>query len=618
MGQSNVFYIYDDQGDLKEQKWIKEAINYVQINKLVKSYIPNIIEYCRSNSDELKNLTANKFGTTSYPLLKKVEEIQKHDENIEVPAKKMHANYYVKKYDINGTLYRFHSQWGGHKIWDGSNSSISLDEKHRNSFIDYLEEKNLFKRDDTVINSDIINNDKQDMKKPLNQILYGPPGTGKTYSTVGKALEILEATDEQKQRIKSIGQLKEEFKSQVEFVTFHQSFSYEDFVEGLKAESDDESKISYDVKPGVFKEICKNAKDNQNISKTIQTDSIDVELLTDDFFSYIEEKIEKGEKVILTVAKEFKKKTYFGKVIKNSSGDLKSLQTSGSAKHQTLTKEIVLRDYQLFCDGSIEDYKDIKPKFESRRNFHGNALYYYQLFLVIQKFQEEQKQDGINYLISKEEKQNKNYVLIIDEINRGNISRIFGELITLIEPSKRAGEDEEISVKLPYSKYPFSVPNNLYIIGTMNTADRSLALMDTALRRRFEFVEMMPDTTLIENYEGVDLQELLKTINQRIEVLYDREHTIGHSFLMGVDSLDKLKGAFKNKILPLLEEYFYDDWQKIRLVLNDDKAEKFYQKVEQNLFNDDEFNKTIYKRQNFDELDTLAFMNIYQQDSDKS
>jgi 5-methylcytosine-specific restriction protein B len=171
---------------------------------------------------------------------------------------------------------------------------------------------------------------------------------------------------------------------------------------------------------------------------------------------------------------------------------------------------------------------------------------------------------------------------------------------------------------LPYSKYPFSVPNNLYIIGTMNTADRSLALMDTALRRRFEFVEMMPDTTLIENYEGVDLQELLKTINQRIEVLYDREHTIGHSFLMGVDSLDKLKGAFKNKILPLLEEYFYDDWQKIRLVLNDDKAEKFYQKVEQNLFNDDEFNKTIYKRQNFDELDTLAFMNIYQQDSDKS
>ena len=161
------------------------------------------------------------------------------------------------------------------------------------------------------------------------------------------------------------------------------------------------------------------------------------------------------------------------------------------------------------------------------------------------------------------------YVLIIDEINRGNIAKIFGELITLIEPSKRLGEDDEARVTLPYSGKPFGVPNNLYILGTMNTADRSIALLDTALRRRFHFIERMPNPDLVEKHiEGVDGQELLKAINARIKAKLDREHQIGHTYLIGIKNIESLAHAFQRNILPLLQEYCYDDWQKIQHVLN--------------------------------------------------
>ncbi|WP_180334701.1 McrB family protein, partial [Bathymodiolus thermophilus thioautotrophic gill symbiont] len=215
---------------------------------------------------------------------------------------------------------------------------------------------------------------------------------------------------------------------------------------------------------------------------------------------------------------------------------------------------------------------------------------------------------------SLEESVLKPHVLIIDEINRGNISRIFGELITLIEPSKRAGESEVISVKLPYSKEDFSVPNNLYIIGTMNTADRSLTMMDTALRRRFDFIEMAPDVGLVKgDFDGIKVGKILEFINKRIEILYDREHLIGHSFLMNIRDLSGLKNAFKNKILPLLEEYFYDDFENIRKVLNDKKG-KFYQKIEVDeslFFGNENIQKDSYKKANIDELTAEDFQQIY-------
>jgi 5-methylcytosine-specific restriction protein B len=167
------------------------------------------------------------------------------------------------------------------------------------------------------------------------------------------------------------------------------------------------------------------------------------------------------------------------------------------------------------------------------------------------------------------------FVLIIDEINRGNISRVFGELITLIENSKRAGQSEALAVKLPYSKKSFAVPSNLYLIGTMNTADRSLAQVDIALRRRFVFEELMPQPSVlakVPTIDGIKVDEMLKVMNRRIEVLYDREHTIGHTFFLSLrddPSLAEMERIFSGNILPLLEEYFFEDWEKIRLVLGD-------------------------------------------------
>lgn len=386
-------------------------------------------------------------------------------------------------------------------------------------------------------------------KPPLNQILYGPPGTGKTYTTIDKALEILvpgfleevkeEATEDNDKRKK----LKARYDNLVKegrifFVTFHQSFSYEDFIEGIKATTTAEG-ISYTVESGIFKKACEASKK--------RIDGVDTNELLKQFIEEIAEtsitlKTPRGKNFDVTYRGDNTTIT----CLPHASKEKRELPASIAHIKQVMCD---VRPENIYCEsyvnGIVNHIKTLSPS------------------------------NSVN------KESDLPIILIIDEINRGNISSIFGEMITLIESSKRAGEKEALSVTLPYSKEKFQVPNNLYLIGTMNTADRSLALLDTALRRRFDFEEMMPDIVLLEglkNVQGIDVPKMLSVINKRIEVLYDREHTLGHAFFMPLllenDSeiqFEMLQNIFENKILPLLEEYFFEDWEKIRLVLGDNQ-----------------------------------------------
>ena len=235
-------------------------------------------------------------------------------------------------------------------------------------------------------------------------------------------------------------------------------------------------------------------------------------------------------------------------------------------------------------DGHLPDTRaEVRDRFNELREagqaafvtFHQN--YAYEEFIegirpvLDEKTLRYELRDGIFKQIATRAKENqgKRHVLIIDEINRGNIAKIFGELITLIEPSKRLGCDDETEATLTYSKDPFGVPGNLYLIGTMNTADRGIALLDMALRRRFRFIERMPDMRHVsDDIEGVDGQRLLRAINERIVETLDRDHQIGHTYLMGIASIEALADAFQAQVIPLLQEYFYDDWEKMHRVLN--------------------------------------------------
>lgn len=504
---------------------------------------------------------------------------------------------------------------------------------------------------------------------PLNQILYGPPGTGKTYNTINKALEILGVETQGKSRT----ELKTKFdefrqNGQIEFVTFHQSFSYEEFVEGIKPkfinsnEGAESSKMEYEIKSGIFKQICKNAQENLENSQKSQEQikqELDLQELFEAYLESVELKLNEAD-FDDPALKIPNSKMTIRKIYRLDNGEGRSLfvGVEGAESMQSLTKDIILRDYASFKSGVIKSYQDIKPKYESQAKYHGNAIYYFEIFKKMAEF--EKSYEPQNQAVG--EVKLKPYILIIDEINRGNISKILGELITLIEPSKRIGGDEELRVTLPYSNESFGVPSNLYIIGTMNTADRSIALLDTALRRRFEFVEMMPNyeelrniwlvneigtkDSSIESWEGIKgddgiyrsqiLFKILTAINNRIEFLLDREHTIGHAFFFEKAkfcqddewgkwyelTLESLKEIFVKKIIPLLQEYFYDDYAKIDAVLNKNEMIKPFSMSDLDVKLSDEFvdsEKRIYRITDFSSWDIDTFTQIYgSKNTDKS
>lgn len=404
---------------------------------------------------------------------------------------------------------------------------------------------------------------------PLNQILYGPPGTGKTYNVVEKAVQIANPSFDFSQSREEIKAEYERLQNngQILFTTFHQSMSYEDFIEGIKPEIEEDEEgrksVIYEVKKGIFKQIAEEARkiryQSEELSQQYTFDDA-----WDDLVSEANEYLEKEESLILNI-----QTVGMGlKVVDISEkGNLKvQPKSSKNGKIYTVSFSRAKRLQKAFPDLSV--IKNIDKEFRAVIGGSNSTAYWAVLNYINQKINSE------STIIQQEIPLDpKPYVLIIDEINRGNVSQIFGELITLIEEDKRLGKNEALEVILPYSKEKFGVPSNLHIIGTMNTADRSVEALDTALRRRFSFVEMMPEYEALNKiqFDDFHLGELLKTINSRIEALLDRDHTIGHSYFINIkpNDTEALKEAFTNKIIPLLQEYFYHDYEKIALILGE-------------------------------------------------
>lgn len=428
---------------------------------------------------------------------------------------------------------------------------------------------------------------------PLNQILYGPPGTGKTYHTIDKALEILgenlENRDEKKAKFDEYVK-----NGQIVFTTFHQSYGYEEFVEGIKPRIDSKEnskEVEYEIKDGIFKELCKKALDNYKVSLLTQEEFVKSEDLENKIEIFLDELVDQQKFIEKIQSGGFKLEEY------NEKYRIITDDTNANLYLNLKIFKTLLENKDKIING-----RSIKQILNNKHRRQIDS-YYFQLVKLFKEREQDYKVDNN----PSEKPELKPYIIIIDEINRGNVSKIFGELITLIEPSKRIGEKEELKVTLPYSGEKFGVPKNVYIIGTMNTADRSITSLDTALRRRFEFIEMMPDVSKLSmDCEGINLQELLKAINTRIEYLLDREKTIGHAFFVSVENLEDLKKVFQNKIIPLLQEYFYNDYALINEVLNDNgmifedkKDDKYLQKIK----NLDSVNseRSIYNIASFDD-----------------
>lgn len=540
---------------------------------------------------------------------------------------------------------------------------------------------------------------------PLNTILYGPPGTGKTYSTKQYALQIIEGLTEAelKQKYPTRESVNIQFavyqeRKQVEFVTFHQSFSYEDFIEGIKpvlpgaeAKEEEESlvttvgEIAYELVPGIFKNICGRAESYTNYDPAKESDNFkniisqgfgkanfykmsigNTALAEDDqIFQYclandclalgwggsIDFRGAKDRKAVKSLLgkDDLERSTYETTAVKTFVVDMKEgdfvFVSSGNYKIRAIGQ--ISGEYYLQKDSPVSYSQFRKVKWLNNninlpvtevynKGFTQRTIYSLNKGLIKKAYFTSDSEKG------EPDEFRKNHVLIIDEINRGNVSQIFGELITLIETDKRAGNTEQLKVSLPYSKDDdFSVPQNLYLLGTMNTADRSVEALDTALRRRFSFKELAPNADLVPSaahliynllwryevnawnskaykiaeakvlevtgtpddfhtikkdiwnqirqegnsgfdadkyfqgiqFSGLDPKELFITLNERIEILLNRDHCIGHSYFLSLahtdDVLGELKKIFKDSILPLLQEYFYGDYGRIGMVLGE-------------------------------------------------
>ena len=459
----------------------------------------------------------------------------------------------------------------------------------------------------------------------LNRIYYGPPGTGKTYSTAAEAVRLCgEPVPEDREdlmrayrRLAAAGR--------IEFVTFHQSMSYEDFVEGrqpMTGSDEDDDSVSagfrLETVPGIFRRIARRAETSRGRSADGEAVTVSGRRIfkmsigdannperahlfeealaggctllgyedidwSDDKYASREAIIEackaEGEREGHTDVNAHSGAVQMPFIFRNwvRRGDI-VIVSKGNSLFRAIGEFTGDYEFRPRLEGDFAHRRAVRWLWVDRQGVSVSEIYsrrftqktIYALFTdelnipALERYLNSQQADG--------PAEPDAFVLIIDEINRANISKVFGELITLLEPDKRLGQPNELKVRLPYSGDDFGVPSNLHILGTMNTADRSIALLDTALRRRFTFREMMPDASLLADAAetcGLDLPRLLATINERIEYLYDREHRIGHACFMDCASRADVDAVMRHKVIPLLAEYFFEDWEKVAAVLGD-------------------------------------------------
>ena len=467
---------------------------------------------------------------------------------------------------------------------------------------------------------------------PQNIILYGPPGTGKTYETAREAVRLCgEQLPEDRHALMDIYR-RLQASGRIEFITFHQSMAYEEFIEGLRPDTsveggEDAASTGFRLQPepGLFRRIAKRAETSrgqpspedvvQLAGRQIFKMSIGEANNPDDGHLF-EDAIAGGYTIlgfedidwaddkyasrdaIIEACKEcgdhnadvdarsgvvqmpfiFRNQVREGDILVVSKGNLEFRaigevvgdyefhpRPEGGYAHRRAVR-------WLWIDREGVPFDEINGRKFSQKSIYSLSASEMNI-AALERYMNSQRTDG--------QDDPEPFVLIIDEINRANISKVFGEFITLLEPDKRLGQSNALKVRLPYSGDEFGVPSNLHILGTMNTADRSIALLDTALRRRFMFREMMPQPELLSEAAeraGIDLPRLLETINERIEYLFDRERQIGHAYFMGCTSGEEVDAVMRLKVIPLLAEYFFEDWSKVAAVLGDleehDKAIK--------------------------------------------
>ncbi|WP_051332547.1 AAA family ATPase [Cucumibacter marinus] len=463
---------------------------------------------------------------------------------------------------------------------------------------------------------------------PTNLILHGPPGTGKTYRTAFEAVRLCLGAEKAQPLEQDREALMRAYhglcdEGRIEFVTFHQSSSYEEFVEGLRpttepdGEEDDGSTTTtggFCLKPhpGIFRRLSERARLDTGGEKARPAGRLDrsraVFKLSLGERGKQEDQVRHGlENGLIHIGwggdidwsdPRFSDRPAIEEEWKTRRDPEAGEKNANISQIYSFRSVMGIGDYVVISDGRDRlravgevtgDYwfdadADFHPHRRAvtwlwqhgegaererfyPRNFRRHSVYQLDGDII--------DWDGLETItfgrdIAKPGTEARDHVLIIDEINRANISKVFGELITLLEPDKRLGGPNELRVRLPYSGIRFGVPANLHVIGTMNTADRSIALIDTALRRRFTFIEMMPDASILpDDVDGIDVRRLLETLNERIEYLHDREHQVGHGYFAHCRTRADVEAVMRERIIPLLAEYFHEDFGQVAAVLGD-------------------------------------------------